>query len=327
MAKSLLRFLISKVVVNDNYDIVNAEDATALLAIDSIKPGLPKVLTVHGELARELKTHGYVKRKFEYELFLKLEKRAYETASLIVAVDTRLKEHIQGLIPGNEKKVKVVYNFIDVISLKQELDALDVGGIKKQFGIPLESRVMLVPRRLAKKCGVIYAVKSAEILIKIPKATDVIFLVVGNGPEHKNISGYIAVNNLRDKVVLEGEVSYRDMPKYYKIADAVIIPSINVEGYKEATSLSALEAMAAKVPVVASDIGGLSEIIKDHETGFLVPEKSPEAIADAVKTILERADLKEKITTNAFKYVMDNHHYENAAKIFAGIYKEGMRAG
>ena len=79
--------------------------------------------------------------------------------------------------------------------------------------------------------------------------------------------------------------------------------------------------MAAKIPVIASDIGGLAEIINNGVTGMLVPEKSSEDIADNIIKLLDHEDARSKIVAAAFDYVSKNHSNKAAAQKFSQIYK------
>lgn len=318
--KEILGFSFRNFMKRKRIDIINAEDIIAFSAIDKKKIKIPLVLTIHGELAQEMESAGHIKSNFEKNLFLKMEEKSYELADHVITVDTRLKNHIQDLAPLAKHKLQVIQNFIDVESFKRKIDSLNKDDIKKELKIDLEKKVILVPRRLVLKCGVIYAIKAAEITRKKFNRTDLIFLIVGVGVEKNNLLNYIKENKLQEFVILLDGVEYERMSKFYKIADVALVPSINVKGYKEATSLSVLEAMAAKIPVIASDIGGLAEIINDGVTGILVPEKSSEDIANNIIKLLDYEDIRNKITATAFDYVSKNHSNKIAAQKFAYIY-------
>jgi len=319
--KEILKILLRKYLHKNRIDIINAEDIIAFSAVDRKKIKIPIFLTIHGELAQEMESAGHIKSAFEKSLFLSLEKRSYEQADYVITVDTRLRNHIQDLAPLAKPKVRIIQNFIDVESFKKKIDSLNKDEIKKKLGIHPDKKVILIPRRLVLKCGVIYAVKAVEIIKRRFNRQDLVFLIVGVGVERNNILNYISENRLHELVFLIEGVEYEKMPEFYKIAEAVLVPSIDVKGYKEATSLSVLEAMAAKIPVIASDLGGLAEIIENGKTGILVPERSPEDIAENIIKILNDDKYRSSITSAAFDYVSRNHSHLSAAKKFLEIYK------
>lgn len=319
--KSLLKNSIKKFLERNKADIVNVEDIIAFFSVFELKKNLPVILTMHGELAQEMESAGHIKSNFEKNHFLRLEKTAYEKSAYIVAVDTRLKNHIENLAPQAKLKPRIIQNFIDVEMFRKKIDLLNEEEVKKELKIDFEKKIILVPRRLVLKCGVIYALKAVEILRDRFNRNDLFLVIAGDGPERKSLLRYIEKNNLRKTVFLSGSVEYKEMVKYYKIADIVLVPSIDVKGYQEATSLSVLEAMAAKIPVIASDLGGLAELIDNGVTGILVPEKSSEDIADSIIKLLDREDIKDNIVKAAFSYVSKNHSNKIAALKFIEIYK------
>ncbi len=322
---NILRCALRRYLRKNKPDIINTEDIIAFSVATSIKFSVPKVLTVHGELAQEMESARHIKHKFEKQLFLDAEKKSYEEADYIVAVDTRLKNHVADLAPLSKGRIEIIQNFIDVISFSRKIELLDKEAIKKELGISPSMRVILVPRRLVLKCGVIYAVQAMEILKTRYGRTDLLLLIVGVGPEKNNILSYISDHNLQPSVMLIDGAEYGRMPGFYKISDLVLVPSINVKGYKEATSLSVIEAMAARVPVIASDIGGLSEMIENGTTGILVEERLSEDIASNIIRLLEHKDLADSITSVAFDYVSRNHSNESAARRFAGIFDSEIK--
>lgn len=319
--KEILKISLRKYLCNKQIDLINAEDIVAFSAVDRREVKIPVFLTIHGELAQEMESAGHTKSTFEKNLFLQMEKKSYERADYVITVDTRLKNHIQNLAPLANPKLEIIQNFIDVESFVRKVSVLNKDEIKKKLGIVFDNKVILIPRRLVLKCGVIYAIKAAEIIRKKFNRHDLIFLIVGVGVERNNLIRYIQENKLQEFVLLIDGAEYEKMPEFYRISEAILVPSIDVKGYKEATSLSVLEAMAAMVPVIASDLGGLSEIIEDGKTGILVPEKSPEEIVNGIMKILTDGAFKNRLTDAAFDYVSKNHSYKIAAKKFLEIYK------
>ncbi|HEY8414334.1 MAG TPA: glycosyltransferase, partial [Thermaerobacter sp.] len=122
-----------------------------------------------------------------------------------------------------------------------------------------------------------------------------LLLVVGSGEQWPLVRAFVRERGLEPYCRLEGGRPHEEMAIYLSAADAVVIPSVHAAGVEEATSISALEAMAFGVPVVASAVGGLKEIIRDGETGLLVPEKSPDALARAVARPATDLALKQRL--------------------------------
>lgn len=128
------------------------------------------------------------------------------------------------------------------------------------------------------------------------------FAVIGGDPDNptdRELSRLKALSdelNLSDVVDFLGAKDHRLLPWYYAAATAVIMPS----DY-ESFGMVALEAMASGTPVIASDVGGLAYLIKDHETGFLIPVRDPVALADAITSLLADTARYTGMSRNAAK--------------------------
>lgn len=109
---------------------------------------------------------------------------------------------------------------------------------------------------------------------------------------------------------------HKQMPELDHVSDVVLIPSVASEAVIEATSISALEAMACGVPVIASNIGGLAELISNGLTGVLVPQANPLAIAQAITTVMNDSHLRSDIGRRARQHVVNNHSHLRAADEF-----------
>src|SRR3989454_8800535 len=94
------------------------------------------------------------------------------------------------------------------------------------------------------------------------------------------------------------------MRELYQQVDVVLIPSVTTSGTQENTSIAALEAMASGKPVIATDIGGLPEVIRDGQDGILIPERDPDAVAQAAIRLLSRPDFARAIGREARAQVL-----------------------
>jgi len=134
---------------------------------------------------------------------------------------------------------------------------------------------VLTVRRLVYKNGIDTLLESAEIAVK--KNPELVFVVVGKGPDFEEVKEKIVQLGIQRNFRLTGFVSDGDLPFYYNVADLFALPSKSGEGLP----LVALEAMACGLPVIATNVGGISEVMNE-KYGKLVPPNSPASLAGAI---------------------------------------------
>jgi len=146
-------------------------------------------------------------------------------------------------------------------------------------------------------------------------------VVVGEGPQTEQIRGIITENNLSSKVRLTGWVDHKELPVYLNQMQLLVLPS-----FTEGLPTVALEAMACGTPVLATPVGGVPELIRDRETGFILEDNSPECIAEGILRALDYPNLDE-ITRNAQMLIDKEYTYEATVerfrKLFTSLVKEG----
>lgn len=171
-----------------------------------------------------------------------------------------------------------------------EVEAL-TNGVDTSLFRPVEPAVgsgegptLVVPRRLFAKNGVEHFVRAMPALCR--EVEGVRALLIGDGPERSRIEALVAELRLGERVLLLGSRPHEEMPALLSAGDLAVFPSL-----MEATSVAALECMACGVPVAASRVGGLPEIV-DDEVGALFRPADPGDLARVVANLLRRSDLK-----------------------------------
>lgn len=143
---------------------------------------------------------------------------------------------------------------------------------------------------------------------------DVLCLVVGSGPRRAALEARAVDLNIADRVEFLGQRS--DVPAILAETDVAVVPS-----RAEALGRVALEAMAAGVPVVASDVGGLGEVVVDGETGILVPPGDPPALAGALRELVDDAQRRRRLGSNAQTRVVDRFAFERGVRALEAVYR------
>ncbi|SDJ27768.1 glycosyltransferase family 4 protein [Salimicrobium halophilum] len=311
--QQLLEVLIKRKAEDKAYDIINAQDVYASLA--SFKSGVPVVSTVHGYLAFEAVSRGAVSSNSkEAKHMQELEREVYRQTRRPITVDQRIKDYIQELAGVEGERI---YNFINVDQFQPQVERRE--ELRASFGYDSDDVLLFIPRRMTRKNGVIFPAKALSLIHE--KYPRVRLLYAGSGEEEQNIRDIARETGVEDHVHFLGNIPHETMKDYYAMSNATLIPSIHSEGVEEATSISALEGMGAGVPVVASGIGGLKELIDDGENGLLVEEQSPEAIRDAVFRIIEQPEEGEQMAKAARALIEENYSHHAAAEKFAKIYE------
>ncbi|MFS8639928.1 MAG: glycosyltransferase family 4 protein [Symbiobacteriaceae bacterium] len=333
-------------------DVLNVEDPMAAAA--ARRAGLPYVYTAHGYPTDEHIAAGRIRAGTgTHRRLLDLERQGLREAVHVVTVDSRIRRHVERL--AGHDRITVIPNFVDT-SWPAELP--DRRAARAALGIAGGAFVILCPRRLTAKNGVLYAVEALALLVAEGSVIAAgegaaeagghggrmvgpaapgdglpgrpLLLIVGSGEQLPEVRALIRRRGLESFCRLEGGRPHEEMGLYLKAADVVVIPSVHVAGVEEATSISALEAMAFGVPVVASAVGGLREIIRDGETGLLVPQGRPEALARAIRTVAGDPILAGRLAEAGHRYVLRHHSHLEAARRFLEIYelcRQVSRAG
>lgn len=305
--RAFFLFLFQKI------DYVIAQDSNSVYysakIAKIISPFTGVCMTVHGYATREAISRGMIKKNSSAEKSMKkLEQRGYSVVDKFIAVDTRIANYLKTL---GHNAIKIQFNAIDEQAFQPISDA-DKLPIRRKYSIGKDRIVILIPRRLVPKNGPYVALDAAK-LAKDKSMDNLLFVFAGNGPEFENMQIFIRENAIHDLVLMLGNIPHAEMKNVVSMSDIVMVPSVSSYGVEEATSLAALEGMACKKIVLVSNVGGLPEIVKNGDTGFVFEEKQAEAIIQLITYTLKNPTPIETMKDNAFRYIQDNHKYVNHA--------------
>lgn len=289
MASFFLKRLMSHKKLWDKISLIDAQDPIAFLVLHKTarRRNIPIMLTLHGYAHFESTLGSIRPDSFWGQLLLRMEKKAYKNAMRIVTVDSRIRDYVirMGINGG---KILVRHNFVDCVTFSPatpESKSIE----REHWNIEPDVKAICCARRFVEKCGVAYAIQAMDVLKE--RSKKIVLLIAGQGVLENKLRDLTLELNLQEHVKFLGSIKREDLSTLLKACDAAIIPSIKIDEEVEATSLSALEAMATGIPVIASNIGGLKEIIKDGETSILVPERDPTALADGIEIALSAKGL------------------------------------
>ncbi|MGE3275485.1 MAG: glycosyltransferase [Vicinamibacterales bacterium] len=228
-----------------------------------------------------------------------LQTAAYSCAHAVVAnseaAATRLRE--EGVPAG---KVAVVPNGIDCDRFRPRLHA----------GREPLRRVVTVANLRPEKGHDVLVDAAAAVLARHPDAS---FDLVGAGPERERIAARAAERGLGDRVRFLGPRD--DIPEVLAAADIFVLPSRT-----ESLPNAVLEAMAAGLPVVASAVGGLVDVIDDGRSGLLVPADNPPVLADRLVRLMDDASLGARLGEAARREVRDRYSFDRMVDAFDRLY-------
>lgn len=200
----------------------------------------------------------------------------------------------------------VVPNAVNVKHFSQIVGDIEITELKNKLGKKENDIYMVTTSRLVKKNAVDDVIKA---LVDLPERYK--FLVIGIGPDEDELRMLSQDLGVSSRVIFLGEIDNKEIPKYLKISDIFIRPSLS-EGF----GISFIEAMAAGVPVIATQEGGISdflfdpEINKDKEpTGLAVKVRDPKGIAKQAESLINNNDLKERLIANGLRLVKEKYDW------------------
>ncbi len=242
----------------------------------------------------------YIKRKvrFVYPLF----RMIFTSAQKIQTISNYLADFAKDM--GATAPIEVIPNGVDTAHFANEYSENELSSLKKDLNKASDDVFLITTSRLVVKNAVGDVIEALEFLPKQVK-----FLVLGVGYQLEDLRKLAAEKGVSDRVHFLGYVSHKDMPKYLKVSDIFIRPSLS-EGFGN----SFIEAMAAGIPVIATPVGGIVDFLKHKETGLLCEVRSPEDIARKVEMYMYDKNLRSEIVDNALTMVKEKYDWSLVAR-------------
>lgn len=214
----------------------------------------------------------------------------------------------------NATKVQAISNFLaswaKQMGYKGEVAVIPNGvNLEKFSQLKPSSKssdkiVLVTTSRLVEKNGVGDVIEALKLL---PQS--VVFQIIGGGPLEKSLKMRVKKLKLEERVKFIGEVKPIKIPEYLHSADFFVRPSLS-----EGMGNSFIEAMAAGLPVIGTQVGGIKDFLVDGETGMVCLPNDPQSIADAINKIIDNPALREKLITNGKNLVKEKYSWDLIAE-------------
>ncbi|MDP2209678.1 MAG: glycosyltransferase family 4 protein [Bacteroidota bacterium] len=182
---------------------------------------------------------------------------------------------------------------------------------RELLNIPADATVVGTIGRLHEQKGYEYLIDAAKHLIEENKS--MCFLIVGEGELRANLERQVSSLHIRDNVIFAG--ARTDIPKIMTLFDLFVLPSL-----WEGLPLVLLEAMVSRVPIVASAVDGVMEIIEHNQEGILIPPKNSQAIKNGINILLNDKEFATNLTINAYKKVTADFSSQKMVSDIEDIY-------
>lgn len=224
-------------------------------------------------------------------LYPRAERLIADRTQAVICVADLQRQYLAAIPRYPTGKLRLIYNGIDPLRfrLADHTRLALAGALRAELGIDPAAPFILTLARLIPAKGLTTLLTTAELVQdKFPAAR---FIIAGDGPEKINLQDQAARLNRRvggEVIRLVGAVA--DPLPYYAAADLFVLPS-----WSEGLPLSILEAQASGLPVVATAVGGIPEVIIPDQTGLLVPPQNPTLLAEAICRLLADVDGRQRL--------------------------------
>lgn len=220
----------------------------------------------------------------------------------------------------NKKKLINIPHGVDLeIFYKKRLSKSFITKYKKN-----NEKIILYTGRLISAKGIDVLIKACSLLKNNMKYK---ILIVGEGPLKKDLIKLSQLLSISDKVIFIGLIEQCKLPEYYSLADVLVLPSTDhdetgkiIPHVSENFGNVLAEAMACKTPVIASNIGGIPQWIKNNYNGILFKQRDVEDLSSSLFSILTDNQLRISIIKNAYKQIKQNYSWESVIIRFEEIY-------
>lgn len=280
-------FDLKKIIFDNNFNILHLHLTKPLLYAFFLKlfyfPDIKIIYHEHGLL---MAGDHSGKRPFWYVTFLNIfGTKVDKFIAISKAIENLLIKETR--IP--KEKVVLLYNFINLKKFNRKKVAWDIKKEKEKLGIKKDDFVIGFAGRLIERKGWKEFIESAKILCR--KFPNFKFLIVGNGTDRVKVIDYITQSELSKNILYLGHVS--NMMGFYSLLDCFVVPS-----HWEPQGLTVMEAQAMEIPIIASNVPALNEIVEHKKNGLIFKTGDAADLAEQIKHIFENRSLGSLLVRN-----------------------------
>ena len=174
--------------------------------------------------------------------------------------------------------------------------------------------------------GSFYAYEGLPLLVAtmpliLKQHPDTRLLLVGGGPQEAEIKNIVGELNLQNTVIFTGRVPHGEVNDYYNLVDVFVYPRLHMRLTDLVTPLKPLEAMAQGKLVLASDVGGHRELIRDGENGCLFEANSKESLATTATRLIGQRERWKELRLNGRRYVEKERNWQQSVSNYSKVYQ------
>jgi len=267
--------------------------------------GIPSVSTVHTLDVFPEKKSAWGRMKLRWFLLGKFCDRV-----IAVSEKTRLHYLQSGGLPSD--KVITLYNGVDISRFKI-MDATQTAKLKQELHLPLNSKIIITVAVLREPKGIQFMIRALPAILE--QCPDVHYLIVGDGEHGAALTDLVTALAIKNHVTFAGHRT--DIPDLLACCDIFVLPTL-----KDALPTVLIEALAAERPIVASNVGGVPEIIENGVNGLLVSPGDPSKLTEACLKLLKDNELSRQIVLAGSKTVRQRFNIGSQIEQLSKLYEE-----
>jgi len=294
-------FAVARRLMDKKYSLLHShwilpQGFTGVLAARPL--GIPHVVTVHGSDVFALRN----------SLLTTFKRFVLYQADAVTVNSSATEKAVINIAP----KVKELHRIPMGISTQLPTTSLLSDDLRKRYRRGQGPLIVFVGR-VVKEKGIEDLIRAVALLV--PRLPDVSALIVGEGQDRPAFEAVTKSLGLADRVAFCGWIQPEIVPNYLSAGNIFVGPS-----WAEAQGLTFLEAMLVGIPIVATRVGGIVDIIKHEETGLLVNAHAPNEIADAVEKIVRESSLRQRLSTLGHQLVKREFSRKSSAEAFSQLF-------
>ncbi|MDP2025308.1 TIGR04063 family PEP-CTERM/XrtA system glycosyltransferase [Sulfuriferula sp.] len=315
---------LREVVEREKPDVLHAH-SPVLNAIPAIRVGralnIPVVYEIRAFWEDAAVDHGTSSEWGpRYRMTRALETWAVQKADAVTTICEGLRRDLAARKEVVAEKITVIPNAVDV-------EKFSIGGVPDAA---LKAQLGLTGTRVLGFLGSFYAYEGLNLLLEalplmLRSTPDVRVLLVGGGPQEDALKAQASALGIADKVVFSGRVPHDQVQRYYDLVDVLVYPRLSMRLTELVTPLKPLEAMAQGRVLVASDVGGHKELIRDGETGVLFRAGDAADLADKVLGLLNQPARWPQLAANGRRFVESERTWATSVARYAAVYDYAKR--